>query len=125
MTFADALNAAMDARGLRQTDLCKLTGFKSAQISMLCTGKTKDPTISTAVALAKALDVSLDYLAGNVSDDYLVMTERDKNLLKRYQNMNEAAKSTVDAVVSSMEKDTANRIEKNGQDANGEAAASA
>ena len=125
MTFTDALNEAMKAKGLRQKDICKLTGFNSAQVSMLCTGKTKDPTISTAVALAKALGVSLDYLAGNETEDYLILTDREKHLVKQYQNMNDAAKSAVDTVVSSMEKDTANRIEKEGEDSSGQAAASA
>ena len=77
------------------------------------------------MAISRAFGVSLDYLAGNETEDYLILTDREKHLVKQYQNMNEAAKSTVDAVVSSMEKDTANRIEKEGEDSDGKSAVGA
>lgn len=115
----------MDARGIKQADLARMAGISTAQASNLCTGRTKDPTLSTAIAISRAFGVSLDYLAGNETEDYLILTDREKHLVKQYQNMNDAAKSAVDTVVSSMEKDTANRIEKEGEDSSGQAAASA
>ena len=54
----------MDERGLKQADLCRMTGFSSAQIASIVTGRTKDPKFSTAIAIARALNVSLDWLGG-------------------------------------------------------------
>lgn len=125
MDFSSALKSLMDARGIKQADLARMAGISTAQASNLCTGRTKDPTLSTAMAISRAFGVSLDYLAGNETEDYLILTDREKHLVKQYQNMNEAAKSTVDAVVSSMEKDTANRIEKEGEDSDGKSAVGA
>lgn len=68
MDFTERLNQVMNARGWRQIDLCKASGLTSGQVAFLVKGKTKDPGISTAAKVAKALNVSLDYLAG-LKDD--------------------------------------------------------
>ena len=63
-TLKDRLKDAMRSKGMLQVDLCNATGEKSSKISQIVNGKTKDIRLSTAVKLADALDVSLDYLAG-------------------------------------------------------------
>lgn len=68
MIFTERLNLVMNARGWRQIDLCKASGLTSSQVAYIVKGKTKDPTITTAARIAKALNVSLDYLAG-LKDD--------------------------------------------------------
>ena len=52
-TFAERVQHALEVRGMSQ-----------AVISQIVSGKTKDPHFSRVVAIAKALDVSLNYLAG-------------------------------------------------------------
>lgn len=64
MSFNERMLQALDAKGWTQADLCKATGFKSGLISQLATNKNRDPRLMTATKIAKALDVSLDYLAG-------------------------------------------------------------
>ena len=44
-------------------------------------GRTKDPTLTTAIKIAKALDVSLDYLAGR-TDNPSGMTDEELAQLK-------------------------------------------
>lgn len=68
MSFTERLNQVMDERGWRQIDLCRASGLTSSQVAFLVTGKTKDPGLSTATKVAKALNVSLEYLAG-IKDD--------------------------------------------------------
>lgn len=68
MSFTERLNRVMDERGWRQIDLCRASGLTSGQVAFLVKGKTKDPGLSTAAKVAKALNVSLDYLAG-LKDD--------------------------------------------------------
>lgn len=64
MGFTERLNEVMKARGLNQVDLSEVAGLSSAQANHLVGGRTKDPKLSTAVKIAKALNVSLDWLAG-------------------------------------------------------------
>lgn len=64
MDFHERLLSIMESRGLKQVDLCELTGLSSAQANHLVNGRTKDPKLSTALTIADALGVSLDYLAG-------------------------------------------------------------
>ena len=63
-TFAERVRHALEVREMSQADLARLTGMSQAVISQIVNGKTKDPHFSRVVAIAKALDVSLNYLAG-------------------------------------------------------------
>ena len=67
-SLKERIRAAMKAKGLKQVDLCNLTGEPSSKISQLTNGRVKDPRLSTVVKLADALDVSLDYLAGRTDN---------------------------------------------------------
>ena len=55
MCFHERLVAIMDARGLKQVDICELTGLSSAQANHLVNGRTKDPKLSTAIRIAAEL----------------------------------------------------------------------
>lgn len=63
-TFTERINQVREQRGLKQADICRATGFSSAQVASLVTGRTKDPKFSTAIKVAQALNVSLDWLGG-------------------------------------------------------------
>ena len=58
------IQEAMDAKGYTQADLARETGFSTAKISQIVSGKTKNPGFTAVVKIASALNVSLDYLAG-------------------------------------------------------------
>lgn len=60
MTFAEALRAAMKAKGVKQVDICRATGLSDAYISMLVNGKVEDPKWSTAELVIHALGMTLD-----------------------------------------------------------------
>lgn len=63
-TLSERIQNALDVRGMTQADLVKITGMSSAIISQIVSGKTPDPRFMTVVKIARALDVSLEYLAG-------------------------------------------------------------
>lgn len=67
MPFSVRLSDARKARNLSQTRLAKLANVSNAAISLLEKGD-RDPMLSVAVKLARALDVSVDYLAGTDID---------------------------------------------------------
>ena len=63
-TLSERIQNALDVRGMTQADLVRITGMSSAIISQIVSGKTPDPRFMTVVKIARALDVSLEYLAG-------------------------------------------------------------
>ena len=62
--LASRINEAMEKRDMTQADLARKSGLTTANIAYLVNGKTKDPRLSSVIAIAKALDVSLNYLVG-------------------------------------------------------------
>ena len=52
---------------MTQADLSRQTGISTSNIAHIVTGKTKDPQFTNVVKIAVALDVSLAYLAGDIS----------------------------------------------------------
>ncbi len=64
MDFTNRLNQAMAIRNWKQIDLVRASDLTSGQVNFLVRGKTKDPSITTAAKCAKALGVSLDWMAG-------------------------------------------------------------
>lgn len=66
-TFQKNLMAAMDRRGYTQRRLAEVANTKEATISRYINGVNISPNISILVNIAKALDVSTDYLLG-ISD---------------------------------------------------------
>ena len=64
--FAERMIAARKARGLNQTELAKLAGLQPAAIGHFEKNRRK-PSFANVRALAKALNVSSDYLLGRAS----------------------------------------------------------
>ena len=63
-SLSSRIQKAMDAKGYTQADLARETGFSTAIISQIVSGKTKDPRFTNVVKIASVLGVSLEYLAG-------------------------------------------------------------
>lgn len=61
--FAKRVRYAMFAKGITATDIAKGYGCSKQYISYIICGKT-NPSLENAVKIAKALDVSLDWLSG-------------------------------------------------------------
>ena len=70
MELNERLQKAMDARGMKQADVCRATNgaVSTSKLAMIMSGKTKDPYLSTVIALCSALHISLAYLAGHTDD---------------------------------------------------------
>lgn len=61
MSFADKLKEMLNNKGLKAADLARSTGLSEAAISDYLKGK-KEPRGRQSIAIAKALNVSLDIL---------------------------------------------------------------
>lgn len=62
MEMHERIQHILTSKNMSQADVCRLSGLDSSKVSQVVSGRTKDPRISTIVPIAKALNVSLDYL---------------------------------------------------------------
>ena len=68
-TFGDRLIRAREQRGWTQQELAARAGIRYETISRIEHGAHKEPRVYVAVALAKALGTTVDYLVGMYEDD--------------------------------------------------------
>ena len=61
-TLANRVQKRMDELDMSQADLARKTGMTTANIAYIVNGKTQDPRLSTVIALARALGITLDDL---------------------------------------------------------------
>lgn len=64
MEIREQIIKAMEMRGMTQADLSRASGLSKQMLSKIILGKNTDIMLSTAVALAHALDVDYNYLFG-------------------------------------------------------------
>ena len=60
MTFAEALEIAMEERGLKAVDVAERSGISASYLSKLATGRVKEPTWQKACAIIDALGMTPD-----------------------------------------------------------------
>lgn len=63
MNLSESLNRIFYERDLTQAELCRMSGITTSMMSDYVSGK-KAPTLPKAIAMADALGISLDELAG-------------------------------------------------------------
>ncbi len=66
--FGRRLREAREERGLTQEQLGKKAGISALMVSHFETGTRKKPSIENLLKLAKAVDVSTDYLLGRTDE---------------------------------------------------------
>lgn len=63
MTYNEALRHLMHERGVKQVELARAIGRSRSYVSQLMSGEVKEPSLSTAYAIADALGVKVqDFL---------------------------------------------------------------
>ena len=60
--LGERIDALSDSRGLSRNDLAAATGLSRQTIGLILNGTTKSPSAETAIAIAKALGVSVEAL---------------------------------------------------------------
>lgn len=97
MEFSESLSRILDARHLRQADLCRMAGIQSSAMSDYVLGK-KEPTLSRAAAMADALQISLDELAGRATPKRVI----ERELLANFRELNDEGQETAVNIVYGM-----------------------
>ena len=100
MKFNDRVKALRIQASMTQKELGDILGVSVVTVRSWETGN-KTPSMSAIISLAKAFNVSTDYMLGVFSNpqmDYALLSLREKNLLSNYRALDEYGKKTVDAV---------------------------
>lgn len=66
MTLGELIALARDLKNMSMRQLEKESGVSNPQISMIESGKTKDPGFSVVVRLCRALDLSIEKAADTI-----------------------------------------------------------
>jgi len=61
-TLAERINKRMDELDMHQADLARETGLTTATIAYIVNDKSQDPRLSSVIAIARALGMTLDEL---------------------------------------------------------------
>src|SRR5262249_54169257 len=72
LSFGERLALIRRRRGLTQTELAARLGCSQTDIHRMETGVVQDPHMSRLMALAQALGISMDWLAGFKDDDLAI-----------------------------------------------------
>ena len=87
------LSELMTQKNITISDIEKLTGLNKNTINSILTGASKNPTANTLRAIAKALDVSLEFI---LSDNEINIDALDKNQMKIFS---EVTSTTIDIII--------------------------
>ena len=82
-----------------------MTGIPSSLMSAYVSGK-KSPAIQNAIAIAEALNVSLDELVGRIPipnssnlENNFIFSETEKNMIQKYRLLSPEGKETVNTIL--------------------------
>ena len=109
--FAERLKSMRTLRSLTQSELGEKSGLPTSSVAQFETN-TRKPSFDTLRKLSKALEVSTDYLLGNVDDlntpvagnvlfrNYEKLSANDQELLQNISEMMMAKKAQNDDKIS-------------------------
>lgn len=95
----------MDWRGLRQSDVARLTGVSSTMISEYIRG-VSEPTVSALRKLADGLNVSPWALLNNepLAVNAIDLTKVERQLIGEYRLLSNASRRLVETTIKSLHK---------------------
>lgn len=97
-SFENLLNRLQQAKTsskLRTEDISSISGIPIGTLSKIFAGITKDPKIGTLIAIAEALNVSIDYLIyGTVSKHNI--TNNEFTILENYRCLDSDGKQRIE-----------------------------
>ena len=97
------LSELMTQKNITISDIEKLTGLNKNTINSILTGASKNPTANTLRAIAKALDVSLEFI---LSDEEMNIDGLNKDQMKIFS---EVTSATINIII---DKDLSFTIDK-------------
>lgn len=96
MLLLVGLRDALESKGMKPADLCRISGLSSGLVSSYMSG-AKTPTLKSAISIADALNVSLDELVGRKPAHFAPppLSPKESELLDHYRDCTPKAKENV------------------------------
>lgn len=93
--FGEIIKKTLDDMSLQQNDLAERMGKRKNYVSALL--RTDNPSTSTLISVADALDCSVDYLLGRTDNpqshhDISVLSDNEKTLIATFRALNDNGK---------------------------------
>lgn len=92
MIFGERLKKIRQKRGVTQESLAKIVSISPSSISLYERG-IREPNLSMLISIAKALDVSTDYLLGLTNNEYHISSEPE---CLTFENLKRILQSYID-----------------------------
>lgn len=108
MTFMERVKQMKDEKRMTTNELAARAGVPVGTLNKLLTGVTEEPRLSVAVALAEALDASLDLLCGTSAAARICLARDEERLVDYYRLASDAGK---DMILTVAEKEQSRRDE--------------
>lgn len=104
MSFGKRLNQILLDRDMTPAELSRMLGWNTGVLSQYLNNPKRDPRLSTAIKIADALGVSLDYLAGRESPppQPAYADPRQRRMNEAYDQMSDLMKDAAAGSVVSM-----------------------
>lgn len=114
MSFGKRLNQILLDRDMTPAQLSKMLGWNTGVLSQYLNNPKRDPRLSTAIKVADALGVSLDYLAGRASPPPppAYADTRQRRMNDAYEQLDEPTKDIASSLVVSALETTRARGQK-------------
>lgn len=97
MKLNEFVNQRRKELNMSVDELVKKSGIPKGTLSKITAGINSNPTLSTVESLCKALNCSLNDIAGNVQVDAFSLSE--KNIIQKYRELDSHGKKIVDIVL--------------------------
>ncbi|MBQ9429464.1 MAG: helix-turn-helix transcriptional regulator, partial [Clostridia bacterium] len=111
MTFADRVKQIKKEKGVTSEYLSSQSGIPTGTLTKLLSGFTEEPKLSSAIAIAKALGCSLEYLATGKPDAPDVSPE-EIDLLEKYRALDAHGKRVCDYILGEEYLRAASQVQK-------------
>ena len=110
MTFGERLVKAREQANLKQNQLAELLGITPSRLNYWEKDK-REPDVLMLKKIAQNLNVSADYLIGNISNEEYSFAEQ--SLIKKYRLLSTKEQTAVDNLIDSLTSSSSDNTVKN------------
>lgn len=102
MSFRENLRFIMSSRGIQTKELAAKTGISENTIKTYLKEDSSEPKISKAILIAKALNVSVEYLVTGEPKKSVQISKENEILFQKFERFSLNDKKVIKAVIDTL-----------------------
>ena len=105
MSFSDNLREALDFKDFQIKELASKTGISKNTIDNYLSGQKSIPSAQNALKIAKALDVSVEFLVNgdtSKSSTNSILSQKQKLLLQSFEKLNSLEQNAIIQLIDNL-----------------------